>query len=328
MPHVPAMMRAVTAGSLLEISTAGIGAHERMAFWREAVLKRLLPIGTPGRDRPFQGRLRRIVGDQAELVEQVADAIHVERRQDRCASDGLDDISIDFMLDFSHANMDHGGAYKLRPGDLCVMDYARPCEVVVPRHRCGGLILPRRRVREALGHDMPELRGLRLPRGGISALLLSHVRMTIDEAPRLSPVERVAAVKAAADMALAALQAGQLGAVDVEQFEYGFYYAACRLIERRCTDPQLTPRIVAAELGCSRPSLYRAFLRHGESVAAMIWTKRIERARTMLTNASHAQLLVSEVAFRCGFLDQPTFNRMFKRRFGLTPREARICLGA
>jgi AraC-like DNA-binding protein len=147
--------------------------------------------------------------------------------------------------------------------------------------------------------------------------------MTLDEAPRLSPAERMVAVKAAADMALAALQAQQLGSADVEQFEYGFYSAARRFIERRCIDPQLTPDVVAAELGCSRASLYRAFLRHGESVAAMIWSKRTERAWTMLASPGNAPLLVSEVAFRCGFLDPPTFNRMFKRRFGLTPREVR-----
>jgi transcriptional regulator GlxA family with amidase domain len=38
---------------------------------------------------------------------------------------------------------------------------------------------------------------------------------------------------------------------------------------------------------------------------------------------SHLGLLISEIAVRCGFLEQATFNRMFKRRYGLTPREAR-----
>ena len=57
----------------------------------------------------------------------------------------------------------------------------------------------------------------------------------------------------------------------------------------------------------------------------MIRAKRLDRAWGMLTAAGQAHLLVSEIAFRCGFLDQPTFNRMFKRRYGLTPREARLC---
>jgi AraC-like DNA-binding protein len=132
---------------------------------------------------------------------------------------------------------------------------------------------------------------------------------------------------AAAEMALAALQAERRGAADVEQFEDGFYLAACRLIERDCADPELTPEAVAATLRCSRASLYRAFSRHQESVAAMIWLTRLGRASRMLASASHAGMLISEIAFRSGFLDQPTFNRMFRRRYGLTPREARAPSG-
>jgi AraC-like DNA-binding protein len=43
----------------------------------------------------------------------------------------------------------------------------------------------------------------------------------------------------------------------------------------------------------------------------------------MLTSLSDLGRPVSEIAFRGGFLDQATFNCMFKRRYGLTPRAAR-----
>ena len=43
----------------------------------------------------------------------------------------------------------------------------------------------------------------------------------------------------------------------------------------------------------------------------------------MLASSRELGLRVSEVALKCGFLEQATFNRMFKRRYGLTPREAR-----
>jgi transcriptional regulator GlxA family with amidase domain len=58
-------------------------------------------------------------------------------------------------------------------------------------------------------------------------------------------------------------------------------------------------------------------------VAEVIWATRLDRARRMLTSGSHLDLRVSEIAAGCGFLEQATFNRMIKRRYGLTPRAAR-----
>jgi AraC-like DNA-binding protein len=310
-------------GSILEFTTAGIAPRERLAFWRDAVLKRMVPLRALDQDRPFEAHLRRVIGLGVELVEHSSDAILAERTGQRCADDDIDDIGVDLMVDCQSARLHHCGERRIRAGDASVLDYAQPSQVVRSRHRAIGLILSRRQVCEALGADLPPLGGRSLPQDGLGAVLRSHLRLTLEEAPRMTPTERLAAIAAGVDMALAALQVEHRGAADPEQFAGGFYHAACRMIERDCADPQLTPEIVAVSLGSSRASLYRMFFRHGQSVSAMIWMKRLDRAWRMLTGPSHGDLLVSEIAFRSGFLDQPTFNRMFKRRYGITPREAR-----
>jgi AraC-like DNA-binding protein len=314
-------------GSLIEFTTAGIAPKERLAFWRDAVLKRMVPLRALDQERPFEARLRRVVGLGVELVEHSSDAILAERTGQRCAADDIDDIGVDLMVDCQSARLDHCGERRIRAGDASVLDYGRPSQIVRSRHRAIGLILSRRQVCEALGSDLPPLGGRSLPQDGLGAVLRGHLRLTLEEAPRMTPAERLAAIAAGVDMALAVLQAEHRGSADPEQFASGIYYAACRMIERDCGDPQLTPEIVAHSLGTSRASLYRMFFRHGQSVSAMIWTKRLDRAWQMLTGPSHGDLLVSEIAFRSGFLDQPTFNRMFKRRYGITPREARGAVG-
>jgi AraC-like DNA-binding protein len=112
-------------------------------------------------------------------------------------------------------------------------------------------------------------------------------------------------------------------AADVEQFDSGFYRAAQIIIERDCSDPDLRPDGVALTLGCSRASLYRAFARRDESVAAIIWQARTQRAWGLLISAEGVGLLVLDIALLSGFRDMPTFARMFKRRYGMTPSEAR-----
>jgi AraC-like DNA-binding protein len=312
------------AGTIVERTTDGIAPSERLSYWRDSVLRRMEPIKALAQDRPFQGRLRRVIGVDGELIEHASDAILAVRTARRCHVDDCDEISVDLMLNCVTAKLDHGGGeHNVRSGDLCIVDYARPVQVVRSRHRALGLILPRARVCEVLGDDLSALAGRRIPARGIGALLRSHMRLTFEEAPNLSPEQRTAAITAAVEMALVALAAENRGRADVERRGEGYYHAARQLIDRDCGNPDLTPDVLAMALGCSRASLYRAFFQRGESVAAIIWATRLEQAWRMLTSLSDLGRPVSEIAFRSGFLDQATFNRMFKRRYGLTPREAR-----
>jgi AraC-like DNA-binding protein len=311
-------------GTLLEVTTDGVPARERLSFWRDQVLRRLEPTKALVQGQPFGARVRRIMGPGAELLDCTSEAVHVVRTEARCRRDGCDDISIDLMVDCTSASIEHGDERRLRPGDLCIVDYTRPLQATVcSRHRAMGIILSRRVVQDAVGNDVSALTGRRVPTRGIGGLLRSHLLATFDEAPSLSPNQRLMALRAAADMALAALQAEAIGIADNEQFALGFYQAARALIDRDCGDIDLTPDRVARDLGCSRASLYRLFAVRGESVGAVIWATRLDHAQRLLSSRSHAHLLIAEIAFCCGFADQATFNRMFKRRYGITPRDAR-----
>lgn len=313
-------------GRLDELTTNDVPSAQRLTFWRDGVLKRMEPMQGPGDGQPFRARLRRMAVEGAELVVHESNAIHAERSPERRRVDACDDISIDLMQDCQSALIDHNGEHRLRAGDLRIIDYAQPIRVLRSRHRASAIILSRKRVSAVLGDDLSALVGRYLPARGMAAVLRSHMRATIDEAPRLSPAERHVATMAAADMALAMLQSMRHGIADGEQFSDGFYQAARRVIAQRCADPDLAPDRVAAILGCSRASLYRVFARHDESVAAAIWSTRIERAWRLLTSAEGAGMMISQIAIDCGFREVPTFTRMFRRRYGMTPSEARGAL--
>ncbi len=310
-------------GRLVELTTDGVPAAQRLTFWRDQVLKRMEPAAPSEPAGPFRARLRRISIEGAELVEHISDPVTALRTAERRRIDGCDDISIDVMRHCRIASINHGGEHRLRPGDVCVVDYAQPIEVRRSRHAAIGLIMPRSRAREAMGGDVAALAGTRLAARGMTTVLRHHLLTTLNEASFMSLQERVLAVSGAADMALAILQAGRFGTADSEQFGEGFYWGARRLIDRHCTNAELTPERVAVAVGCSRAALYRVFAKHGESVAATIWSARIYRARRMLVAAEGMGLLVSDIALHCGFRELPTFTRMFKRRFGMTPSDAR-----
>ena len=309
-------------GQLLVYSTDGVPAAQRLAYWREGVMRRMVPLAAEGTANPFRGRMRRIVGDGLELIEYASDDVIAVRSPERCRIDGCDDVTIDMMRRCTSAAMEHRGTHHLQAGDLYLVDYARPSEVRRGPHCTVGLTMSRRLAREVLRGAEPQA-GMKFASTGLARVLRQHLQVTFDEADRMSAAQRAAAAKAAGDMALAMLQAGHGGVSDADRFAHGYYRAALRLIDRKCRDPELSPDHVAVALGCSRAALYRAFARHGESVAAVIWQARLSRASRMLGSTDGMGLMISEIAALCGFRDMPAFTRMFRRRYGMSPGDAR-----
>lgn len=127
------------SGRLVELTTDGVPAAQRLAFWRDEVLKRMEPTAASEAKGPFRARLRRISIKGAELVEHISDSVFALRTAERRRIDGCDDISIDVMRHCQAAAIDHGGEHRLRPGDICMVDYAQPIEVRRSRHAAIGL---------------------------------------------------------------------------------------------------------------------------------------------------------------------------------------------
>ncbi|MDB5395280.1 MAG: hypothetical protein JWM91_2786 [Rhodospirillales bacterium] len=310
------------AGTLHVHTTDDVPETLRLAYWREGVMRRLEPIGAPDGIRRFRARLTRIQGTNAELVDAASDAIVAKRDLQRCRRDGCDDISFDLVAAGASRNVSDVGEYRMRAGDVAIIDCSRSLGMNRSRHRVISLLI-RRDQFAAIRYDPALQTGRILRPHGMAGLFKSHLSAMAEQAAHLLPEQRILAVDVATEMALSVLQMETQGNFDVEQFDAGFYHAARGLIYRRCTDPELVPRQVASALKCSRAALYRAFAGRDQSVAAMIWSARIEHAQGMLSSALYSNLLVGEIAFRSGFVDHPTFNRMFKRRYGISPQEAR-----
>jgi DNA-binding winged helix-turn-helix (wHTH) protein/AraC-like DNA-binding protein len=310
-----------SSSHLVDVTTENVPARERLDFWRETVLRRNRP-DSPVKDQPFRAHLRRIAIEDAELVEHASEAVVVLRSSSRPHFDGGDDIALELMRDGTTAWHEHNGEHDLRPGDLYVVDYSRPRQIMRPRHRAAGIVLSRRRVMDVVGEDLSQLAGRALPTYGLAAVLRQHMAATLDHSPAMRDAERIVAVRAAAEMGLAILRTCFGAGTDAGRTAGGLYAAVLALIERQCLDPELTPVQLALKLGCSLDSLDQAFTANDDNVADRIWDARLDYAWKLLSSAPREESLASAVALRCGFRELATFTRMFKRRFGVAPTEA------
>ena len=87
--------------------------------------------------------------------------------------------------------------------------------------------------------------------------------------------------------------------------------------------PDLTIGAVAARAAITPRYLRMLFEGEGMSFTDFVLEQRLARAHRMIRDPRYADRMISTIAFASGFGDLSYFNRVFRRRFAMTPSEAR-----
>ena len=96
-----------------------------------------------------------------------------------------------------------------------------------------------------------------------------------------------------------------------------------KYIESNIGNPLLNPERVAAACQMSVRALHYLFKGTGQSVSAYIWERRLQRCLEALHMPAQSHRTVTEIALAAGFNSMSHFSSAFRRRFGVTPSDAR-----
>jgi AraC-like DNA-binding protein len=102
----------------------------------------------------------------------------------------------------------------------------------------------------------------------------------------------------------------------------GLHAAMLKFIDANLADPSLCAGSVAAHFRISTRYLHKVFEEQGRSFGHSVLERRLLRCASELAHSGDQQ--VSDIAFRWGFGDLSNFNRNFRLRFGVAPREYRL----
>lgn len=102
------------------------------------------------------------------------------------------------------------------------------------------------------------------------------------------------------------------------------FLAAIAFIVDHLHEAKLTPDDVAMAVNLSPRQLHRIFSQQRTSVMAEISSRRLQRAMLMLKDPALSSIPVAEIGYRCGFSGPAVFSRVFRDRFGLSPKSARL----
>ena len=327
--HSPAILRA-------RISTRDLPASDFIPAVRD-----MLGRDTMGIDlRPTDGDMRSLeafrynaeiglLGQQAAYLHSEHTPIHM-RRTAALMSDGLDDV----FLTTTHGEtggciVREGGRDMAVPsGGIVLLSKARMHDGIIPWNATTvGLQVPR----AALLRLLPGLEEAPLhifhpgaPGIGSAALALSYAALlarqdNLADAPLASAVAHLHELMASAiDARWSANLPPEREAADAPRLAL-----IQQTIHARLGDAALSLETIARLHHTTPRQVQRLFARQGTCFSDYLREARMQRARARLANPRERHHRVLQIALDCGFDDIPAFSRAFRRRFGMTPSEAR-----
>jgi AraC-like DNA-binding protein len=94
-------------------------------------------------------------------------------------------------------------------------------------------------------------------------------------------------------------------------------------IESNLADPGLNPADIARQHGFSLRYLHKIFDVTGQTISEYIRQRRLKRCREDLIDPTSQHLHIGQLSMRWGFTDAAHFSRVFRNRYGQSPREFR-----
>ena len=205
------------------------------------------------------------------------------------------------------------------PGDIQIVDYARPFHSVTTDYANLILILARDSVPTSLLGLEPH--GFVFPHGsGAARLIGAAMQEFYAQADDLTVGEAEAAIEgivapttAFARMRLAGDKLDRVKSKRKAAFDY---------IDAHFANARLGPDEIAAAAHLSRASLYRLLAAEG-GIRSVLLKRRLDQALRLMLDDGGDECSLKEIVKCCGFGGKSQFSRAFHARFGLPPRQYR-----
>lgn len=301
----------------LLLTTDAVPSHERVGYWGDLVQRSFgrLRSQTFGDER-FRGEIRGFQLGELRVCRLDATRHRVERTSGAAGASDPGHLKMVVQRQGCAVFEQDGRRAWLAPGAWSIYDTTQSYSVSNPQDVVQHvLLLPRERILEGA----PELRTLLvrpLPGSrGVARVMCETITRALESgAPHLGET-------ILRQVRLALLE--QAGALPAMRPRDVLRERAVALIGERLGDPSLDVSTMAAALGSSKRALHQAFESCGESLYRSLWRARLEQARCELEDTRQAHRSITSILLGAGFSSAAHFSRLFRQRFGASPREWR-----
>jgi AraC family transcriptional activator of tynA and feaB len=302
-------------------STDAIRERERFSYWREALCQAVFNLTIEAAPQQFSARITARSSGVLRFATSESTGYQVVRNRRDIDTAPSDHYSVFVQLRGRSVINQCDQSLAFHPNDIAISDGRFPFHADLPGDgRRAFAVIPR----EMVDRRAPWLR--RQPLHKLAAeqpfadlarrhlLELTAPDSTLSEGATGLLTENLCNLLALASASGVASNRLQ------PELQMEAMLAYCR---QNLHDPELTPQRVADRFGISVRTLHLRFARIGETFGRWVLDHRLEACRTALRDENQRGLNISDIAYRWGFNDLSHFNKVFRARFGQTPREWR-----
>ncbi|KWV53209.1 transcriptional regulator [Bradyrhizobium macuxiense] len=311
----------------IRFSTRELPERIRIPMWREEFGRCIVHADiAAASDAPFQAEATLQALQGLRVLAWQGSAMRFKRSRTNIV-DGDDSIGLIVSSPSSSRLSQRGQEIEFRGGDAIALLHAEPATVRYVQGLQIGLAVPR----EALVPRVTDVDDLVMRpisrRTEALRLLMPYLKLALKQGALAAPKLRDTIVTHIHDLlALTIDEGASLGESSASAVIAARHSAALDHIAAHFQDPELSLEIVARRQGISPRYLQRVMASSGASFTERVNELRLQKAFTMLIVPRDGAQRISDIALEAGFSDISHFNRLFRARFGDSPRGVRsIC---
>ena len=239
-------------------------------------------------------------------------------------SDARDDLVLLIAVAGRTLLRHSGRPFVLMPSEMYLTEMSAECSAdLADGNRFAAIRIPRSELLSICPKAEDRISKVMIENAPLRETIAHYYDFARDAASRLDPDAQRLVARHMVDLVALLLGTGP------EEAELarsrGHWAARLRLIEDdiadRLGESDLTIDAIAERHGLSPKQIQRAFERGGTTLSEFVLEQRLIRARRLLGSAGNRGKKIAELAFDAGFGDLSYFNRVFRKRFCVTPSE-------
>jgi AraC family transcriptional regulator, positive regulator of tynA and feaB len=302
-------------------STDNVNVAERFSFWREVVCQTVLNVATEAPREQFRARISGRTFASSRFAAFESTSHEIVRSAQHTARFPEDNYLISLQRRGRSEIQQGGDLFVLERAEIAIVDGQKPFHIGFPGPVSRVLAVIPRKTLDLRAPWLRQAPARKIARDSPYAdLTRRHLLQFADDDCSMNESEanlltdnlcNLLALATARDVSVHSLRP----AVQVEAL-----LAFCR---RNLSNPDLSPQLVAEQLGISVRTVHLRFEKMGWTFGRWLLDSRLDTCRKALRDRQQRASTISEIAYRWGFNDLSHFNKAFRAQFAMTPGEWR-----